>query len=151
VEIRDVGTQFEVRTLDEGLRVRVREGRVVWRDRGHDETVAAGMEAMRGADGAITQRPLSPYGPEWGWVLAAAPPFRIEGRTVGEFLTWAAREAGLELRWVEPKLATSAAKVILHGDIGDVGPIEAPALVLPTCGLVSKVEEGGLLVEAMNR
>ena len=150
-EVRDIGTQFEVRALGDGLRVRVREGTVVLRGSRQDEEIAAGTEATLGAGGALSVRPFSPSDPEWSWVLAAAPPFELEGRTASDFLRWAARETGLELRWATPKVAAVAEKTILHGDIRGLRPDEAPAAVLPTCGLDAKVEGGGLLVEASAR
>ena len=37
---------------------------------------------------------VSPYDARWEWVSATAPSFDIDGRSVGDFLTWVARELG---------------------------------------------------------
>jgi len=150
-EVRELGTQFEVRILEGGLRVRAREGVVLVHATGHDERITAGTEATLGADGSLSTRAIARYGPEWGWVLSAAPSFALEGRTAGELLRWVSRESGLELRWAEPQLAESAEGTVLHGDISGVRPDQAPSVVLPTCGLVSRVEGGHLLIEAADR
>jgi hypothetical protein len=147
-EVREVGTQFEVRILEDGLRVRAREGVVLVHATGRDEEITAGTEATLRADGSLTTRAIAPYGPEWGWVLSAAPAFKLDGRTAGDLLRWVSRESGLELRWAEPRLAKLAERTILHGDISGVRPDEAPAVVLPTCGFASKVDGGHLLIEA---
>jgi ferric-dicitrate binding protein FerR (iron transport regulator) len=150
-EVLEIGTQFEVRTLGDRLRIRVREGKIELRERRRHEIVATGMEATLGGDGSVTTSQISPYDPEWSWVLAVAPPFRLEGSTVGEFLRWAARETGLGLRWVDPRLTQSAETMILHGDIGGLRPDEAPVVVLPTCGLTARREEGALLIGSLKR
>ncbi len=144
---RDVGTQFEVRLGEGLLTVRVREGTVVLT---RDDAV---LQIAEGTGVAIEEgrAPLglavSSYGPEWDWILEAAPDFEIEGRTALDFLGWVTRETGLELSFRSPEVEQFAGITILHGTIDGLPPGRAAEVVLPGCGLEA-VREGGRLVVA---
>lgn len=146
---RDVGTQFAVRLegpRDRAMRVTVREGLVmVERDRRSWE-VAAGEELTVPRHGATERRAVPPHGPVWDWVLAAAPPFVIEGESLAALLGWVARETGWQVRYAEPSLAAAAEDVVLHGDLGGLRPDQAPFAVLPGAGFAGEVAEGVLVV-----
>jgi ferric-dicitrate binding protein FerR (iron transport regulator) len=106
-DVRDVGTQFEVR-LDPGtLRVRVREGVVELRG----TTAGAGTQLIATAT-TLTQQPIAVHGDTWSWVERAAPPIALEGQTLGSIVDRIAREKGLRVRW-----QTAARDVILHGNV----------------------------------
>ena len=116
--VEEVGTQFEVR-VPEGdgggpLRVRVREGEVRVRGPGLEEAAAGGTELVVGAGGEIQRRTIATTGDEWSWAIAAAPPFEREGRTLGAYLDWVARETGWTIRFAETDLAELRASV-MHG------------------------------------
>jgi len=149
--VRDIGTQLEVRLFDSTVRVRVREGGASLERAGRLGTVGSSQEATVAGEGVLRVRPLAAGDPGWQWILAIAPPFRLEGSTAVSFLSWATRETGLELRWAKPELAAAAASIALHGDIAGLRPDEAPAVVLATCGLTCRVEGGTLVVDTMTR
>ena len=95
----------------------------------------------------MTRQPVAGHGEAWSWVLAAAPPFEIEGMTLDAFLDWAARENGWTVRYVDPGLEAVAGTTVLHGSIGHLTPAEAPGVVLPGAGLEHRVVDGVLEVK----
>lgn len=153
-EVRDIGTQFEVRLLEadggdvaEALRLRVREGRADLHWDATSDAATAGEELTLRADGSLDRQPIAVHGPAWDWVLRLAPVFEIEGRTLRELLAWVARETGWEVRYGDPALAEAAGSIVVHGSLGEATPDQAPEVVLPGAGLRSRVEDGVLLVE----
>jgi hypothetical protein len=148
-EVSEVGTQYEVRLIEGGLRVRVREGLVsLRRDQGAAE-IRAGQELLLQADGGLERREINVYDPGWAWLLEVTPPFHLSGGSAASFLRWVQRENGYVLRWAEPTMASQAEKIILQGDLTGVRPDEAADLVLPTCGLSHRLEEGVLTIDIM--
>jgi len=150
-DVLEIGTQFEVRLLGDRLRVRVREGAVVLRRGEPLRTVDAGEQVLLARDGTMEVGRVARTDPGWSWVLAVAPPFRLEGSSAAEFLRWSARETGLALRWASPEVAAAAESIVLHGDATGVPPDRALAVVLPTCGLAHRVGDGTLLVSRLDR
>ena len=153
--VRELGTQFGVRLLPAALRVQVREGVVVVGRDGGREQVGAGVELTvdagdDDAGGGVTRRAIPVHGREWAWVLGMAPDFELEGRTLGEFLDWVVRETGWQLRFGDAATAGLASTTVLHGTAAGMTPDQAPAAILPTCGLRSRLEDGVLVVEPGN-
>ncbi|MEW6336820.1 MAG: FecR domain-containing protein [Acidobacteriota bacterium] len=145
-DVVEVGTQFEVRMVGERVRVRVREGAAEVRRGGPLRAVSAGEEVSLGRDGRLRVGRIASDDPAWNWVLAVAPPFRLEGSTAASFLRWAARESGHTLRFADREVAAAAESIVLHGDATGVPPDQAPAAILPTCGLVHRLEDRTLVV-----
>jgi hypothetical protein len=138
--VRDLGTQYEVRTVRFGLEVRVREGRVLLLLAHSPPGSAARHEAQAGS--ALIGNPfeavrseIPTHGPGWRWVEETSPGFSIEGRSLESFLAWAARETGLETRFTSEALARSARQQTLHGSAAGLAPMQALEAVLPTIGL----------------
>jgi len=150
-DVLEIGTQFEVRLLDDQVRIRVREGAVALQRGNPLHTLAAGEEVSLARDGTLRVGRVASNDPGWNWVLAVAPPFRLEGNSAASFLRWATRESGLALRWAGPEVAAAAESIVLHGDATGVPPDQAPAAVLPTCGLAHRVDDGTLLVSRLDR
>jgi hypothetical protein len=137
--VRETGTQFEVRLDPEGLRVRVREGRVAVRD----ETAASGVELRVDARG-VTRRAFPVHGPEWGWVLSLAPAFEMDGRSLHELASWASREAGWQLVYLDAESRRRSEGAVLRGSIRGARPDEAVLAVIPSTGLRHE-RKGGVL------
>jgi ferric-dicitrate binding protein FerR (iron transport regulator) len=150
-DVLELGTQFEVRLLDDRIRVRVREGAVSLLRGNPVHTLAAGEEASLARDGTLQLGRIARDDRAWEWVLAVAPQFRLEGSSAASFLRWSARETGLALRWESPEVAAAAESIVLHGDATGVPPDRAPAAVLPTCGLAHRIDNGTLVVSRMGR
>ena len=101
--VTDLGTLFEVTVSGESLNVTIREGRVdvqlgdqQVRSEAHDglgeELVIEGL--------ALSARIVVPTVAErWQWTQQSRPMFDAGGRSVHEYLTWAARESGRALRY----------------------------------------------------
>lgn len=147
---RDIGTRFVVRLGGEepGLRVRVREGRVALERDGETLVTGAGRELVVRADGSTEEHAIDPYGDAWGWVLEAAAPFDIEGRTLGELLDVAAREMGWAVRFEPPSLAVGSRAVVLHGTTGDLPLDRAILALLPGAGLRGDLADRVLTIRA---
>lgn len=144
--VRHQGTQFEVR-LDRGaMRVSVREGMATLTREDRSYTAPAGTRMSMNETGAVETSAIPRQGADWQWVLTIAPAFDLEGKTLGEFLDWVSSETGWEVRYAEPSIAADAPTVILHGSVQRMRPDQAPAAVLPTCGLSSQLEAGVLTV-----
>jgi ferric-dicitrate binding protein FerR (iron transport regulator) len=144
--VRDIGTQFQVRIearLDgPGIRIRVRDGQVRLTDaNGVDARAGAGEELFSrpdGSDRSIDRRPIAVTGSEWAWAERAAPPFSVEGRTLGAFLDWVSREGAWTVTFADRRFSEAARATVLHGRpdlLKGLTPAEALDVVLPTCGL----------------
>jgi hypothetical protein len=143
---REIGTQFEVRLGRGSLTVRAREGEVTVSGAGGALRLEAGVSVTVAADGARLFGHVEPDGPEWGWAREIAPAFAVEGRSVAEFLGWVGRETGLTVSFADAASARFAEVTVLHGTIAGLDPAEAPAIVLPGCGLTHEVAAGNLVV-----
>ncbi len=72
---------------------------------------------------------------EWNWLATITPPFTLEGRSVEDFLEWAARETGRSVVFASPDAAERARAVTLSGTVEGLTPDEAVAAVLSTTSL----------------
>ena len=145
--VRHLGTQFEVRLHDEAMRVRVREGSVAV-ENADGRWVSREGEALRVTRGRPPERqPILTYGDDWNWVNELAPPFALEGSTLGSFLEWASHHHGLRWQYADRGLRDRTASILLHGSIEGLSAEEALAAVLRTCGLTLR-RQGELLIIA---
>jgi ferric-dicitrate binding protein FerR (iron transport regulator) len=157
-DVRHLGTQYAVRTLDGTVLVNVREGSVAI-ERGRDRIVGnAGEQLSVTSGGAVVRTTISPRDTQWAWVESIAPPFAIEGRPLDDFVAWAARETGRQLVYASPAAAADAASIKLKGSVAGLGPDAALAAVFTTTPSlraavgdthirVEHVAEGGLRTE----
>ena len=146
---RDMGTQFEVRLIDESLRLRVRSGMVELRDRTQAITGRPGTEIMLSSTGAVT-RPVAAHGAEWDWTTRVSPPLEMDGASLASFLQRVAREHGWNVEYRDPSLARDAEAIILHGSVRDLTAREALDVAIATSGLRHRVERGSLVVRRPN-
>jgi hypothetical protein len=129
---RDIGTVFELTADPEGLRLRVRDGRVELGQPGGATVLdaAAGEELRLGNDGSIRRGPIDVTGADWRWAEQLASPFNPEGRRLAEFLRWVARETGRQLRFRSVRDEALANSAVLHGTTYNLAPMEALDLML---------------------
>ena len=144
---RDVGTQFLVRLRAEALSVRVRDGVVAVERDGQAFRTGAGRELVLRRDGRVERREAAGHGPAWEWVMAAAPRFELEGRSVAELVAWVSRETGWRVLYEDPELAAAAEGIVLHGSLGELRPDQAPFALLPSAGLEGELRGGVLVVQ----
>jgi hypothetical protein len=149
--VRDVGTRFMVR-LDgsdgRALRVLVREGAVEIDHESGSDVAQTGEEIVVRGDGSLARSPVAAWGEEWDWILAAATPFDLEGRSVAEVLAWVSRETGWTVRYEDDALAAAAPGIPMLGGgpaLRDVRPDQA-MLLLPAARLEGIVEGGTLTI-----
>jgi antitoxin (DNA-binding transcriptional repressor) of toxin-antitoxin stability system len=107
--------------------------------------VAAGTETIVTTTG-VAVAPVTPYGPEWGWVATLAPSFAIEGHSLRAFLEHIAAEEGLTLRYASPAVAAAADRIVLHGSVEGLRAEDALDVALATSGLQYRLSAGELLV-----
>jgi len=141
--VRDIGTQFEVRSED-SLTLRVREGTVSFSTGPETIEIPGGTSLAIARDGSRVSTAISPDAQEWKWVQTVAPAFAIEGRTVTALLEWVARETGTRVRYESADAEKMARTAVLHGTLGDLRPAQAPGVILPTAGLHA-TREGSVL------
>ena len=146
--VEERGTQFEVRLASDAVRVRVREGGVNLSGERGSWDAARGDEIVLTAAGVLRRGSVPFHGDDWSWVQEIAPAFRLEGRTLGDFLSWFGRETGRGVMWVDPAEQRRALAVVLHGSVDGLSPEQALAAVLPTCGLAHRLEGGAVTLFA---
>lgn len=149
--LRHVGTQYEVRLLDSGVRLRVREGRIEWRAmNGVIEHGRAGEQLTISSDGGVARAATPLYGDSWDWIAGATPFIDIEGLPLAEFLAWAARELGREVVYAGAGLESEAAGIVVHGSIAGLPPRQALDAVLATTSLRAQVIDGRIIVDVQD-
>ncbi len=131
-DVHHLGTQYGVAFESGTLDVAVREGSVAI-DGAHAPVVAnAGDWVQLAADGQVTRGHVAPQAESWRWAQAIAPGFVIEGRSLDEFLTWAARETGHRLVYASAAAARTAETLELKGSVSGLEPDAAVAAVMAT-------------------
>lgn len=133
--IRHLGTQYEVRVFEGGLRVSVREGRVTLERGGVAHVGSAGDELLVSPLGGIARSQLQEDDPRWNWAILIAPRFEIENQPLSAFLAWVARETGRTVEFASPAALDAAQRTMLRGSIADLDPRAALAAVLATTEL----------------
>jgi ferric-dicitrate binding protein FerR (iron transport regulator) len=145
--VRHVGTQYEVRLTEAGVRLRVREGRVEWHARtGGFEQSGRGEQLMIAGDGTVERQAMPLYGEAWDWTAATAPGIEIEGLPLTRFLVWAARELGREVIYSTPATAVDVAGIVVHGSITGLTPRQALDAVLATTSVRAIIADGRIVV-----
>jgi ferric-dicitrate binding protein FerR (iron transport regulator) len=148
-ELKDIGTQFEVSTRADGLRLRVREGRVLLQGAaGLRLESGAGQQLTVDAAGQLQRTAFRTDDPAWGWTeqLAGAPD--VEGLTVSEFLTWVARQTGRRVQFAKPGIQLRARTVRLRStaSLAALTPIELLDTVLATTNFSYLIQEDGVIL-----
>ena len=144
--VHHLGTQYAARLAADGLRVAVREGRVQVGTPTGAVQGAAGEQLVIRSSG-VERSALAPNAADWDWLSTITPPFTLEGRSVEEFLAWAARETGRVVVFASHEAAERARAVTLSGTVEGLTPDEAIAAVLSTTTLRAEVEAGRIRVE----
>lgn len=146
---RDVGTQFEVASRGQELRLRVRDGRVLLSSGELQAAGRAGEEIAITGDGPWQTRRFAPADPYWQWVEAVAPAPDIDGAPVRTLLDWVMRETGRPLRFASPAVERLASTTRLHGTIRHMAPMDALAATLATTDLEFHVlADGTILIDS---
>jgi hypothetical protein len=115
-----VGTQFVVSVGDNEMRAAVREGAVALNAAGEHRTIDGAdgpTQIVVSATGITTER-ISANSGIWTWTVDAAPGYIVDGRSANEFLVWATRQMGVELRYADDASRIHSETAIMHGNVG---------------------------------
>lgn len=143
--VRHLGTQYSVAVANVALAVAVREGSVVVEGDATPVTARAGERLTVQRDGSVARSTVAPHAEEWRWAQSVAPDFAIDGRSLDEFLAWAARETGRLLVYTSPAVAREAEQTVLKGAVAGLSPEHAVAAVLKTTPALEHRFAGGQL------
>jgi hypothetical protein len=146
--IEHIGTEFEVLSDDQAVRVRVREGRIRFVGRTDTVVADAGTELLAAPGKSIVQRPIDTYGRDWLWAAALAPDYEIEGSSLIRFLRWVSRELGRPLNFADANARQIADHTILHGSVRHQAPIDAMSNVLATTSLTYEIRGDAIWVRS---
>lgn len=145
--VRDIGTQFEVRTTVDALRVRVRSGSVVVVESPTAEPVSglAGEEIHLDVAGQISRRGFASDNPGWAWAeaLASAPDFQTP--SVLRYLTWIAEETGRALEFETESVRLQAELARFLGDPHDLPPTELLITISATSDFNCEITNEGTI------
>src|SRR5690606_4378657 len=101
-DVRHVGTQYEVSVDGRAVRMRVREGEVVFRHELREVTANAGEQVSIAETGEPVRTAFAPNDPAWDWVESLAVLRTTSDASVAELLDWVGRERGLTVRYADP-------------------------------------------------
>ena len=150
--VRDIGTQFEVRTAPDLLRVRVRSGSVELRDVAGGESIAgAAREELRlSAAGELSRVDFAPDDPDWAWAesLAVVPDF--DTPYVMRYLRWIAEETGRQLEFTSEAVRLRAETARFLGDPRGLMPTELLATIAATSDFSFEMTESGTILISRN-
>jgi hypothetical protein len=146
--VEHVGTEFEVMSDDQTVRVRVREGRIRFVGRTATVVADAGTELLASPGKSIVERPIDTYGSDWLWTAALAPDYEIEGSSLISFLRWVSRELGRPLNFADANARQIADRTILHGSVRHQAPIDAMSNVLATTSLTYEIRGDAIWVRS---
>lgn len=151
-QVRHLGTQYSVGVDGDGVRVAVREGSIAL-DLGRSPIIARAGEALVVAgDGGVQRATVAAHGDAWRWAEAMAPPFAIEGRSLDEFLAWAARETGRDVVYASADAAREAEGTQLKGSVAGLSPEAAVMAVLASePGLRHEITAAQIRIERASR
>ncbi len=146
-EFRHEGTQFAVAIVAGQTRLRVREGRVLWRAKAGESTVDAGTEVVIEKSGKARHRSIATAGRSWAWIESLTPAATIEDRPLIEFLEWYARQTGRKLV-IDDAARRQAAGIRMHGNVRGLTMSEALSAVMATTRLRYELPEGVIRVSS---
>jgi ferric-dicitrate binding protein FerR (iron transport regulator) len=148
--VEHVGTEFEVSSNEQIVRIRVREGRVRLRGGSGETLLEAGTQLIANRDGTVSRTTVALSGGDWLWVTALAPDYEIEGQPLLNFLEWASRELGRPLKFSDPHSREVAERTILHGSIKGRDPMDALGSILSTTSLTYELRGDTIWIQSGN-
>jgi len=143
--VHHLGTQFMTGMYGHTLIVSVREGSVSIIGDRYSGQARVGQRIEIHADGDHRVAAEPGYGADWQWVEAVAPTYRLDGRTVLDFLSWVSRESGRSLRFETQSAEQLAASIVLNGRV-DIEPTRALRIFLQTTDLRSEIADNVITI-----
>jgi ferric-dicitrate binding protein FerR (iron transport regulator) len=144
----DLGTQFEVRYVEDRYRLRVREGHVYLQQPSRELRSSAGDQLSIDADQNLRREHIAKDDPDWQWTETVAPDPAIDSRPVTVLLDWVSRQTGRDIAYARPELEQKAEKTVLYGSVRFVKPLEALETMLATTDFdYTLLEDGTILID----
>ncbi len=144
-KVEHIGTQFMTRVGDGKLTVTVREGQVALEGPNLQQVASAGEQLTISSRQKPVVLSIGRSGESWAWISRTSPAADVDGKSLHEFLLWACRETGLELRYEGRAEQVARHDAILKGII-DTEPLDALRLRLATAALDWRIDEGVITV-----
>lgn len=146
--IRHVGTQYMASVTASGVTVNVREGQVRILADTFDATAVAGQQVRVQGSARPAYANVSTHGDLWRWAEKFAPTIDVDGQTAHQFISWAARESGLDVRFANADVEALARDTRMSGNTGELEPRVALRVLLQTTTLDAAVVDDSILVTA---
>lgn len=146
--IRHVGTQYMASVTASGVTVNVREGQVRILADTFDATAVAGQQVRVQGSARPAYTNVKTHGELWHWAEKFAPTIDVDGQTAHQFINWAARESGLNVRFTGDDVEALAHATHMSGDTGGLEPSVALQVLLQTTTLEATRVDGSVLVSA---
>lgn len=145
--VSDVGTQFAVTADSVSLDISVREGRVELAAGSdiHAARMGQRLSLEQGEGASIAS--LDTHDPYWNWIADLTPTFDTSNKSLLDFLKWAARETGRELRFKTDESRMFAMRTDVHGSVAGLTPDEALVAILSTTTLIYSIESDKVVLE----
>ena len=144
--VRNLGTRFEVRADERGVRVRVRAGEVVLRTTTQTQRATAGEALQTGSNGTIARSRFAPTDPDWRWITPLAPVFATDGARVIDLIDWVARETGRDVSFADAVTRNAAAATRLSGSLDGLSPDELLATALSATRFDVQLDETAIVI-----
>jgi hypothetical protein len=138
--ISDIGTQFAVSADSESLDISVREGRVELASGSEVHAARMGERLMMVQGQGASIASFDTHDPYWEWIADLTPEFDMTNKSLLDFLKWAARETGRELRFTTDESRMFAMRTDVHGSVEGLTPDEALVAILSTTSLEYRIE-----------
>ena len=146
--IRHVGTQYMASVTASGVTVNVREGQVRILADTFDATAAAGQQVRVQGGARPAYANIRTHGELWHWAEKFTPPLDVDGQSAHQFISWAARESGLNVRFANDDVEAIAHDTHMSGDTGELEPKMALQVLLQTTNLEATFADDSILVSA---
>ena len=143
--VKHVGTQYMTGINGGALTISVREGQVYIENDYQQATAAAGQQMTVVGNNRPTYANISRHGDNWRWVEQMAPAINIDQRSAYEFISWAGRESGLEIRFVSDVVEQRAHNTTMTGTV-NLEPQLALHTLLQTTDLDAHIDDGWIVV-----
>jgi ferric-dicitrate binding protein FerR (iron transport regulator) len=144
--IRHVGTQYMAGVTATGVTVSVREGQVQFVGNAVDATAVAGQQVRLRGNARPSYTNIRAHGEIWQWVEKISPAVIVDQHSAHEFISWVARESGLDVQFADDALEQLAHTTIMNGGSGSLEPRTALQVLLQTTTLQADIEGGSILV-----
>ena len=147
--VRHLGTQFETSLVGMGLRIRVREGAVMFNDPTRELVASAGEVVHIEGAGPPQRGAIAADDDAWRWAEDLATLPAAKEYSLPDVLAWISRETGCGIRFADATVQARVRAVVLY-DLGNLTPQETLAVLRSTTAFEFSETDDGLLIVSAN-